>query len=63
MKTIHAPAPCETWSSDTRRAHRKTVVFAGGLTILSATLALVVHPGFAAGVAIGGLWLMLTPDA
>lgn len=46
-----------------RRAHRVTCIGAGGLSIVGAILAIAVHPALAVLAAIGGLWLLLLPDA
>lgn len=46
-----------------RRIHRTTCILAGGLAIGGGVLALLVHPGFAAVSAVGGLWLILAPES
>lgn len=63
MTAIDAPVQCKVRITNARRAHRKTITFAGGLAILGGTLALVVHPWFAAVAAVGGLWLILAPES
>jgi F0F1-type ATP synthase assembly protein I len=50
-------------SSSCRWAHRKTCILAGGLALIGATFAIVVHPWFAALSAIGGGWLILAPES
>ena len=48
--------------STDRRIHRITIVAAGSLAIIGGTLALLVHPWFAAVAAVGGIWLILAPE-
>lgn len=63
MNTDPTPArPVAATCSDGRRAHRLTCVLAGGLAVAGGALALLVHPWFAALAAVGGLWLILTPE-
>lgn len=46
-----------------RRAHRITCVIAGSLAVAGAGMALLLNPWFATLSAVGGLWLILSPDS
>ena len=63
MTTTTLPAPLPAQQSDVRRAHRITCVAAGGLALVGGVLAILLDPWFAGLAVVGGLWLILAPEA
>jgi hypothetical protein len=61
MTATYSPTTQEIQNAAGRWAHRRTCILAGGLTVIGVTLALLVHPWFAAAAAVGGIWLIIAP--
>jgi hypothetical protein len=62
MTAISVNTQRQARNTDARWSHRKTCILAGGLAALGGTLAILVHPWFAVAAAVGGIWLMFSPD-
>ena len=56
MAAINVPVQPEDRKTSGRWVHRRTCILAGGLATVGGTLALLVHPWFAA---VGGVWLIV----
>ncbi len=63
MPATNAPAQRDVRNASGRWVHRRTCILAGGLAAVGGTLALLVHPWFAAVAAVGGIWLILAPES
>jgi protein-S-isoprenylcysteine O-methyltransferase Ste14 len=63
MTATNPPARPDVLSTSGRWVHRRTCILAGGLAAVGGTLALLVHPWFAAVAAVGGIWLIFAPES
>lgn len=63
MTATNAPTQPDVRNTSERWVHRRTCILAGGLAAVGGTLALLVHPWFAALAAVGGVWLIFAPES
>jgi hypothetical protein len=63
MTATNLPTHLDVLTNSGRWAHRRTCILAGGLAAVGGTLALLVHPWFAAVAAAGGIWLIFAPES